>query len=510
MHMPICSTTLAPEAAIPTVAAAPATADEVAADDDGGDAPSPTTTYRERDAKVATICESGEPRTKTTRNRSGEAPPVNGHAEPASFIKRKVTRRDRFSAERRANANATRRVDLDTLFDASSSSPQRERRNSSPDRSPSERQPSIHAKFSRAEVRRLRGKPSSMRRSSSGSSSGALLGLGRRGASEAFIIDPSCSSLLPIWDHVILVSMLFTAIFTPFDVAFLPPSGACVTPTFVLNRVVDVTFYVDMAVTFRLAFFDEERDRWVRDGRAIALNYLRGFFVIDLVSIVPLWPLGLLNSGQCGGDGGDGGGGGEVARRADSPAELTDTMRMFRLLRLLRLTRLLKASRQLRRLLQDTMMNHFGATFAALKLWQLILLLITFSHWQACAFGAAEAFAFDADSPTWLRAQIADGLSDGSAFESYVAALHFSVGAVTGVGSEVVPVTSGEELLVCCLKLLSGLLWAFLIGQAASIAATLNPHAIAYRNNMDQLTLFMRERKLPQSMRMMVIASDCV
>ena len=57
--------------------------------------------------------------------------------------------------------------------------------------------------------------------------------------------------------------------------------------------------------------------------------------------------------------------------------------------------------------------------------------------------------------------------------------------------------------MVVCLKLLSGSFWAFGIGAAAGIAATLDPNATLFHTTMDQLNFYLRERRLPKAMRMM-------
>ena len=57
--------------------------------------------------------------------------------------------------------------------------------------------------------------------------------------------------------------------------------------------------------------------------------------------------------------------------------------------------------------------------------------------------------------------------------------------------------------MVVCLKLISGSFWAFGIGTAAGIAATLDPNATVFHTTMDQLNFYLRERKLPKAMRMM-------
>jgi hypothetical protein len=62
--------------------------------------------------------------------------------------------------------------------------------------------------------------------------------------------------------------------------------------------------------------------------------------------------------------------------------------------------------------------------------------------------------------------------------------------------------TDGAAL--CTLQVISAGGWAYIIGQAAGMVATLNPNAVLFHTTMDQLNYFMSERNLPKEMRMML------
>ena len=64
----------------------------------------------------------------------------------------------------------------------------------------------------------------------------------------SFIIDPRRSKYMAIWDVMIMVALLFTAIVTPVEVTFLD-EGPCITILFVCNRLVDFLFMLDMCVS---------------------------------------------------------------------------------------------------------------------------------------------------------------------------------------------------------------------------------------------------------------------
>ena len=52
------------------------------------------------------------------------------------------------------------------------------------------------------------------------------------------VIDRRTSRLMPVWDCCMLLALLFAATVTPFEVTFLR-EGPCITPLFVVNRIVD-------------------------------------------------------------------------------------------------------------------------------------------------------------------------------------------------------------------------------------------------------------------------------
>ena len=66
-----------------------------------------------------------------------------------------------------------------------------------------------------------------------------------------YLIDPRTSVRLPYWDGISALALLFTAIVTPYEVAFLPSDLIYL---FIVNRTVDVVFLLDVVVQFFLAY----------------------------------------------------------------------------------------------------------------------------------------------------------------------------------------------------------------------------------------------------------------
>ena len=66
-----------------------------------------------------------------------------------------------------------------------------------------------------------------------------------------YIIRPT-SLFMSCWDAVTSIALINTALATPFEVAFLDNDG--VDALFIMNRVIDVIFIVDMVLAFFLMY----------------------------------------------------------------------------------------------------------------------------------------------------------------------------------------------------------------------------------------------------------------
>lgn len=185
---------------------------------------------------------------------------------------------------------------------------------------------------------------------SKGASMSSMLAA-RRNSKPWYIIDPRRSrTFLPGWDLLTTFCLIFTAIVTPFEVAFLKlpetASEALSDPLFLVNRIIDLTFAFDLVLNFLLMYQDTsalDGVKWIDEPSAIVKHYLRGWFALDLFSVLPsafdLLPYMLESSSASG------------ARMDEGEDILTrfKFLRVVRCLRLVKLMRLLRASRMMSR-----------------------------------------------------------------------------------------------------------------------------------------------------------------
>ena len=87
-----------------------------------------------------------------------------------------------------------------------------------------------------------------------------------------------------LWDIFIVVLLLIVCIIIPWRVTFIEHETRGTKYTFI---VVDVLFLIDMILTFFTTVLNDKNFEIITH-KAIAKEYLTGWFLIDLISIFPL------------------------------------------------------------------------------------------------------------------------------------------------------------------------------------------------------------------------------
>lgn len=86
-----------------------------------------------------------------------------------------------------------------------------------------------------------------------------------------------------IWDLIIIIILVFIAFVTPYRVAFDKDNDEI---TRVFN-IFDVIFFLDLCLTFFTSYNDPVSNTEVTDLKKIAVQYFKGWFLIDVISIFP-------------------------------------------------------------------------------------------------------------------------------------------------------------------------------------------------------------------------------
>lgn len=222
---------------------------------------------------------------------------------------------------------------------------------------------------------------------------------------------------------------------------------------------------------------------WVKDRREIARNYLRGWFIIDLLSVVPalfdFLPL-LTAAAEC-----------------DSCIAL----RVVRILRLAKLVRIMRTGRLINRWETRLSINYgtislvvcLIAVLCTAHLFACVIALITTfpeskQHTWLAAFGYCwideDWPSDDAASPVTAGAQDLPTMECVGGVELYVACFYWGVMVITGTGGTDMyhgKFSMAEQICVTSLILLGGLLWTYVLAVFCEVIANSRPEISEFR-----------------------------
>ncbi|XP_053722508.1 potassium voltage-gated channel subfamily H member 6 isoform X1 [Synchiropus splendidus] len=286
------------------------------------------------------------------------------------------------------------------------------------------------------------------------------------------------------WDWIILLLVLYTAVFTPYSATFLLDEhgsirqrncGYTCHPLNVADLMVDVLFIVDILINLRTTYVDHN-DEVVTQPSRIAKHYIKGWFPIDLFAAIP-FDLLIFRSGS------------------DEMVTLTSLLKTARLLRLVRVAR--KLDRY----------SEYGAAV-------LFLLMCTFvliAHWLACIWYAIGFVERPYTETGWLdnlAEQLgkvyndSDSTSGPSVKDKYVTALYFTLSSLTSVGfGNVSPNTNSEKIFSICVMVIGSLMYASIFGNVSAIIQRLYSGTTRYHTQMLRVKEFIRFHQIPGGLR---------
>lgn len=90
-----------------------------------------------------------------------------------------------------------------------------------------------------------------------------------------------------VWDFIVSLTLLVMCIYTPIYISFSIDEDLNYSSGWhILNYVLDFIFLIDIFIVFLSAFYNEDF-KMVDDISVIACNYIQGWFIIDVVAIIP-------------------------------------------------------------------------------------------------------------------------------------------------------------------------------------------------------------------------------
>ncbi|XP_036367959.1 potassium voltage-gated channel subfamily H member 8-like isoform X2 [Octopus sinensis] len=276
-----------------------------------------------------------------------------------------------------------------------------------------------------------------------------------------------------LWDWLIMLCTFYIAIMVPFNAAFIV--GEFVRTTIYADVAVEIIFGIDIILNFRTTYVSNT-GQVIYDGKLIALNYIKQWFLMDLLAAIPF---DLLYAFQ------------------------VETGTLIPLLKVARLLRLIRLFQKMDRYSQ------YGSVV-------IILLLSMFTltaHWLACVWYSIGKFELQKHPTSWRIGwlnELADTLNRPimnrthlpDMWSCYLTALYFTCSSLTTVGfGNVSANTNAEKIFSVCAMLIGAMMYALVFGNVTAIVQRAYARRATFHMKTNDLKEFYHTYNIPKPLK---------
>ena len=281
------------------------------------------------------------------------------------------------------------------------------------------------------------------------------------------------------WDVIMAILIMYSVLIIPYRISLDDQEDAS---SLAFDVFVDVMFGLDILISFRTAFFLDDGKVLIVDPLLIAKDYCRGWFLIDLISTIPIDRFVAL-----------------AVTSVDSSNNLRTLklVRSFRIIRLFKILRILKFSK-----ISENVKDFLDFSPASFRLLQLTSQVLFMAHFMGCFFYLISSNHEDTD--TWWNAA---GLADNSKFEIYIAAIYWAISTMTTVGyGDILPRNESEMIFCIFCGIIGATMFGFVVGNISNMVGNFNAGLRKEKEQMQRVRNYLREQWTSKRLAKQVIS----
>ncbi|CAG9325145.1 unnamed protein product [Blepharisma stoltei] len=288
------------------------------------------------------------------------------------------------------------------------------------------------------------------------------------------------------WDIFILFSLILQGIYVPFAISFDVASAGFL---IYYDFIVSLAFIVDIIFNFNTGFF--KRGILIMNRKLIAWNYLKTWFILDILSSFPYsW---IIQGGIFQND---------TVNNTLSATRLLRTFRIPRFIKILRLIKFAKIKLFLVKI-EDNIFNDY--LIQVFHFFRFIIVIFTIAHWLACLWHYTGVSQGLSASNTWVNLYEEKDVKTPTKGEMYVTSLYWAITTLLTIGyGDIHAQTTPEKIVAMISMVFASAFYGFALGSIHEFVERTTLKERKHRESIIAMTNHMRRKRIPKELQFKV------